>query len=67
MDSGRESVFLLFVVAALYFRGWLRLHGELPRKYTLDKLMAFGSGLAALFVALDSPVDAFGALLLRRT
>jgi cytochrome c oxidase assembly factor CtaG/ferredoxin len=57
--------FPLIAIAAVYFRGWLRLHAELPRKYAPDKLVAFGSGLVALFLALNSPVDTFGGFLLQ--
>ena len=55
---------LLLAIAALYLRGWLHLHAELPHKYTTGKLVSFVSGLLAIVLALDSPVDAFGALLL---
>jgi cytochrome c oxidase assembly factor CtaG len=56
---------LLLAVAALYLRGWLRLRAELPRKYTTGRLTAFVGGLLAFLLALDSPVDAFGGLLLQ--
>src|ERR1700693_5943350 len=55
---------LLLGAAAIYLRGWLRLHAELPRKYTLARLAAFGCGLGAVLLALEPPVDAFGGLLL---
>ncbi|MEI9975834.1 MAG: hypothetical protein WDO73_29505 [Ignavibacteriota bacterium] len=29
-----QAVGLAILVSALYFRGWCRLHGELPHKYT---------------------------------
>jgi cytochrome c oxidase assembly factor CtaG len=56
---------LLLAIAALYFRGWLHLHAELPHKYTTGKLASFGGGLLAIVLALESPVDPFGALLLQ--
>ncbi len=56
---------LLLAVAALYLRGWLRLRIELPRKYTTGKLIAFAGGLLAVLLALASPVDVFGGLLLQ--
>jgi len=56
---------LLFAVAAVYLRGWLYLHAELPHKYTTGKLASFAGGLLAIVLALESPVDAFGALLLQ--
>ena len=33
-----KTVCLLLAVGALYFRGWRRVHSELPRKYTVGKL-----------------------------
>src|SRR5215813_5767565 len=59
------SVFLLLTIGALYLRGWLRLHAELPHKYTTAKLGCFVAGLATIFIALESPLDAFGSLLLQ--
>jgi len=56
---------LLLAIAALYLRGWLRLHAELPHKYTAGRLASFAGGLFAIVLALESPVDAFGALLLQ--
>lgn len=54
----------LLAVAVLYFRGWRRLHAEMPHKYTPGRLAAFACALIAIFLALASPIDAFGALLL---
>src|SRR6202030_2990098 len=59
------TLFLLLAITALYLRGWLRLHAELPHKYTPGRLASFASGLFAIVLALESPVDAFGALLLQ--
>src|ERR1700680_1378852 len=59
------SLCLLLPIAALYFRGWLHLHAELPHKYTNGRLASFAGGLFAIVLALESPVDAFGALLLQ--
>jgi len=47
-----------------YLRGWLRLHAELPRKYTMGMLAAFAGGLLTVRPTLESPVDALGGLLL---
>jgi cytochrome c oxidase assembly factor CtaG/ferredoxin len=55
---------VLLMVAIIYFRGWQRLHAERPRKYTAARLVAFACGLGTIFLALASPIDAFGALLL---
>ena len=59
------SLCLLLAAAAIYFRGWLRLHAELPHKYTIEKLGCFAAGLLTILLALDSPVDALGAFLLQ--
>ena len=58
------AVLLLAVCAAIYLRGWLRLHLEMPGKYPGWRLSAFLAGLATLFIALASPLDAFGGFLL---
>jgi cytochrome c oxidase assembly factor CtaG len=55
----------LLAVAALYLRGWLRLHAELPRKYTIGRLANFIGGLLTVLLALASPLDTFGGLLLQ--
>jgi cytochrome c oxidase assembly factor CtaG len=55
---------LLAAAAWLYVRGWLQLHRQSPRRYSPERLAAYLSGLTALFVALASPLDAFGNLLL---
>src|ERR1700675_2211153 len=59
-----KTVGLLLAVAALYLRGWLHLRAELPRKYTTGRLAAFAGGLGVIFLALVSPVGAFGDIML---
>ena len=59
------SLCLLLTLAALYFRGWQHLHAELPHKHTTGRLVFFAGGLFAIVLALESPIDAFGALLLQ--
>ncbi len=59
-----KTMCLLLAVGILYVRGWRRVHSELPRKYTIGKLAAFAGGLLVLLLALASPVDAFGQMLL---
>jgi cytochrome c oxidase assembly factor CtaG/polyferredoxin len=56
---------LLFVLSALYVRGWWRLHRERPQRYTPARLASFLGGLAVLFLAIASPLDAFASLLLQ--
>jgi len=53
------------VGAGLYGRGWLRLHRQMPERFTAARAGAFAAGLAALFVALASPLDAFSGFLLQ--
>jgi len=55
---------LLAAAAWLYIRGWHQLHRQSPHRYTPERLTAYLGGLTALFVALASPLDAFGNLLL---
>jgi cytochrome c oxidase assembly factor CtaG/polyferredoxin len=55
---------LLLAAAALYLRGWSRLHRARPARFPARRLLAFFSGLAVIAVAVASPLDAFGALLL---
>lgn len=57
-------IFLLAVAALLYFRGWRLLHRESPQRFTPERFAAYLTGLAVLFAALASPLDAFGSLLL---
>ena len=55
----------LGAAASVYVRGWLALHRQAPRRFGVGRLVAFLSGLAALAVALESPLHALGALLLQ--
>ena len=59
-----RTLCLLLAFGIIYFRGWRRIHRELPHKYTLGKLAVFAGGLLTLLVALASPIDAFGEMLL---
>lgn len=58
-------IFALLASAWIYVRGWRQLHRQMPSRYTTDRLVLFLSGLAAIFIALASPLDAFGNLLLQ--
>lgn len=55
----------LVVTAAIYLRGWRRLHAVRPRRFGRGRAAAFTAGLAAILVAVGSPVDAFAGLLLQ--
>jgi cytochrome c oxidase assembly factor CtaG len=55
----------LLVAAAVYLRGWDRLRRQAPHRFGPLHLSAFLGGLAALFIALASPVEPFAGLLLQ--
>ena len=48
----------------LYLRGWRVLHRTSPERFPAWRLWAFIGGLAATWVAIASPLDAFSGLLL---
>jgi len=48
----------------LYFRGWLILHRTLPDRFPVWRLLAFVGGLATVWLAIASPLDAFSGMLL---
>jgi cytochrome c oxidase assembly factor CtaG len=45
--------------ALLYLRGWLALRRVLPSRFPAWRMLSFLGGIAALQVALASPIDAF--------
>jgi cytochrome c oxidase assembly factor CtaG len=55
----------LTISAAIYLRGWRSLHRRDPERWHLGRLAAFLSGLAAIFLALASPIEPFASLLLQ--
>lgn len=55
---------LLFTLG-IYICGWRPLHRQMPRRFGGWQLAAFAAGLATIFVAIASPLDAFGTLLLQ--
>src|SRR5277367_663156 len=59
-------VMTLGIVASLilYLRGWFILRRTLPARFPAWRLSAFAGGLAALWIAIASPLDAFSSLLL---
>jgi len=56
--------FGVLITAIIYFRGWLKLNRQVPARFPLWRLLAFLSGLGALYVSLASPLDAFSSFLL---
>ena len=55
----------LLVTAGVYFRGWRVLHRRDARRWHGGELAAFLGGLAAVYLALASPIEPFAALLLQ--
>src|SRR5207245_4041978 len=49
----------------IYGRGWLVLHRRSAQRWHAGRMAAFGGGLAAIFLALASPIEPFAALLLQ--
>lgn len=58
-------VILLLGSAAVYARGFRQLHLQMPDHFPGWRLAAFLAGLATILVAITSPLDAFGGLLLQ--
>ncbi len=56
---------LSLLSAALYARGWRRLHAQMPERFGVARLAAFAAGLTIILLAIASPLDAFAALLLQ--
>lgn len=50
---------LLALAAGIYLRGWLRIRRRVRYPYDGQRLAAFLGGLSLLYVAADSPLDAF--------
>lgn len=55
----------LLGTAVVYVRGWRVLHAQMRTRFATRRLVAFLGGLAAIFVAVASPLDAFAGLLLQ--
>jgi cytochrome c oxidase assembly factor CtaG len=55
----------LGLTAVLYLRGWLILHGRDPQRWHAGQPAAFLGGLAAVFLALGSPIEPFSLLFLQ--
>jgi cytochrome c oxidase assembly factor CtaG len=54
----------LVVSFMVYLRGWHILHHTLPMRFPTWRLFAFAGGLAMLWLAIASPLDAFSGFLL---
>src|SRR5712675_624982 len=54
----------LAAAGLVYFRGWKILHRVTPALFPRLRLLLFLAGLVTLWLAIDSPLDAFADLLL---
>lgn len=54
----------LLLTALIYLSGWRVLRRLLPRHYPVWRMAAFVSGLASIWIAIASPLDAFDDVLL---
>jgi len=48
----------------IYLRGWLRLRQQVPERFGAGRPLSFFACLTSIFLAISSPLDAFGNLLL---
>lgn len=55
---------LLILTAGIYARGWRRLQRTAPHRFPAGRLACFFAGLAGLYLAVASPLDAFAGFLL---
>jgi cytochrome c oxidase assembly factor CtaG/polyferredoxin len=55
----------ILAAAAIYFRGWNRLRRRDPSRWPAARPTAFCAGLAAIYLALASPIEPFASLLLQ--
>jgi cytochrome c oxidase assembly factor CtaG/ferredoxin len=63
IPSGPAVAILLSSI--FYLRGWIRLQFRVPDRFPVWRLLSFAAGLATVFVAVASPLDAFAGLLLQ--
>jgi cytochrome c oxidase assembly factor CtaG len=56
--------FVLATTALIYLRGWRKLRRQVPARFPLSRLVFFLAGLAAIYLSLASPLDAFASFLL---
>ncbi len=55
---------LAIVSIVVYWRGWRDLHRSQPARFTRWRLGSFAAGVGVCWLAIASPLDAFGSLLL---
>ena len=59
------TIATLLLTAAIYARGFHRLHSQMPQRFPLWRLATFMGGIAAVFIAIASPLEALDDLLLQ--
>ena len=59
------TIATLLVTAAIYARGFRRLHRQMPRRFPVWRLTSFMAGIAALLVAIASPLEELDDILLQ--
>ena len=59
------TIMMLLVTAAIYARGFGLLHHQMPTRFPIWRLTAFISGIAALLIAIASPLEEFDDQLLQ--
>ena len=57
--------FAILVSFVLYLRGWIALQFRVPHRFPVWRLFSFAAGLGTIFLAIASPLDAFGGLMLQ--
>ncbi|MGA8791698.1 cytochrome c oxidase assembly protein, partial [Candidatus Binatus sp.] len=59
------TIAILFLTVAIYARGFHRLHRQMPQRFPIWRLATFMAGIAALFIAIASPLEELDDLLLQ--
>src|SRR5215475_12618194 len=54
----------IVLTAAIYLRGWFALRKTRPAQFNIDRLIAFLAGLACLWIAICSPLEALADVVL---
>lgn len=54
----------LLLTAIVYWRGWRRVRQTRPSQFPVWRLLCFWAGLLTLWIAVASPLDIFGGMLL---
>src|SRR3984885_8489731 len=55
----------ILLACTVYLRGWIALQFRVPLRFPVWRLLSFAAGLGTVFLAIVSPLDAFGGLLLQ--